>query len=53
MGCIHIEKIDTTAAFILSDKSEFHMIDDQSIAVHTIVSHILMSFSVDETLFPR
>ena len=50
--------MDTTAAwkklhFILSDKSDFHVTDNLSIAVHTFASHILMSFSVDETLLPR
>ena len=47
--------IDTTAAwkklrFILSVRSDFHMIDSLSIAVHAFVSRVLMSFSVDETL---
>ena len=51
-------RIDTIAAwkklyFILLDKSDFHLINDQSIAVHAFVSCILMSFSVDEMLLPR
>ena len=51
-------RIDTTAAweklrFILLDKSDFHMIDNLPIAVHTFASRMLMSFSVDETLLPR
>ena len=29
------------------------MIDSLSIAVHVFVSRVSMSFSVDETLFPR
>ena len=50
--------IDTTAAwkklrFILSVKSDFHMIDSLSIAVHIFVSRVSMSFSIDETLLPR
>ena len=50
--------VDTTVAwkklrFILSEKSDFHMIDNLSIAVHVSASLILMSFSVDETLLPR
>ena len=50
--------IDTTAAwkklrFILSVRSDFHMIESLSIAVHAFVSRVSMSFSVDETLFPR
>ena len=50
-------RIDSTAVrrkilFILSDKSDFHMIDDLSIVVHTFASHILRLFSVDETLLP-
>ena len=49
--------IDTTFAwqklhFILSVRSDFHMIDSLSIAVPVIVSRVLMSFSVDETLLP-
>ena len=45
-------RIDMAAAwkklrFILSDRSDFHMIDNLSIAVHDFTSHILMSFSVD------
>ena len=39
--------------FILADKSDFHMTDNQSIAVHAIASRVFMSFSVDETLLPR
>ena len=38
--------------FILSDKSDFNMIDNLSIGIHAFISRILMSFSVDETLFP-
>ena len=49
--------IDTTVAwkkcrFDLSDRSDFHIIDSQLIAVHGFVRHIL-SLSVDETLLPR
>ena len=50
--------IDTTAArktlhFILSDRSEFLMTNNLSIALHAFASRVLMSFSVDETLLPR
>ena len=50
--------IDTTAAwkklrFILLVRSDFHMINSLSIAVHAFVSHVSVSFSVDETLLPR
>ena len=50
--------IDTTAAwkklrFILSVRSDFHVIDSLLIAVDAFVSHESMSFSVDETLLPR
>ena len=50
--------IDTTTAekqlgFILSARSDFHMIDIQSIAYHAFASHVLMSFSVDETLLQK
>ena len=56
---VHLySSIDTTAAwkilrFILSVRSDFHMIDSLSIAVHAFLSRVLMSFSVDETLLPR
>ena len=39
--------------FILSVRSDFHMIDSLSIFVHAFASRVLMSFSVDETLLPR
>ena len=39
--------------FILSDKFDFHMIDNLSIAVCAFTRYILMSFSVDEMLLPR
>ena len=47
--------IDTTSAwkklrFILSVRSDFHMIESLLIAVHAFVSCVSMSFSVDETL---
>ena len=50
--------IDTTAAwkklrFILSVRSDFHMIESLSIAVHAFVSCVSMSFSVDDMLLPR
>ena len=49
--------IDTTAAwkklrFILSVRSDLHMTNSLSIAVHAFASHVSMSFSVDETLLP-
>ena len=50
--------IDMTTAwkkllFILLVRSDFHMSDSLSIAVHALASHVLMSVSVDETLLPR
>ena len=39
--------------FILSDRSDFHMINNLSIVVHAFASRVYMSFSVDETLLPR
>ena len=48
--------IDITAAwkncFILLDSSDFHMTDNLSISVPVFASHVVMSFSVDATLFP-
>ena len=38
--------------FILSVRSDFCMTDSLLIAVHAFVSHMSMSVSVDETLFP-
>ena len=50
--------IDATAAwkklrFILSVRSDFHIIDSLLIAVHAFVNLVSMSFSVDATLLPR
>ena len=51
-------RLDSTAArkkfrFILSDRSEFNMIDILSIAAHVFARYILMSLSEDETLLPK
>ena len=51
-------RIDTSDAwkklrFVLLDRFNFYMVDNLSIAVHAFASRILMSFSVDETLFPK
>ena len=55
--CIHL--VESTRPsfgkkirFILSDRFDFHTIDDLSITVHAFASRILMSFSVDEMLLP-
>ena len=50
--------IDVTAAwkklrFILSVRSDFHIIDSLLIAVHAFVNLVSMSFSVDSTLLSR
>ena len=56
---VHLySRINMTAAwkrlcFILSDKSDFPMIDDQSIAVYAFARRKLMSFSADEMLLLR
>ena len=39
--------------FMLSDRFDFHMINNLSIAVHAFASCVLISFSVDEILLPR
>ena len=49
-------RLDTTAAwkklcFILSDRSEFHIINNLSIAANVFASCIMMSFSVDRYCF--
>ena len=41
----HDRFLEKKMHFILSDKIDFHMIDNQSIADHTFTGHILMSFS--------
>ena len=58
MWCIHIivstrELLGKKLRFILSDRSDFYLTDSLSIAVYTFASRVLVSFSVDETLFPR
>ena len=56
---VHLySSIDTIAArkklrLNLLDRSDFHMTDSLSIAVHTFASHTLTSFSVDEMLLSR
>ena len=39
--------------YILSDRSDFHMNNTLSIAVHAFGSHVLTSFSVGEMLLPK
>ena len=39
--------------FTLSHWSDFFMTDSISITVHIFASYALISFSVDETLFPK
>ena len=59
MHVVHpYSSIDVTAAwkklrFILSVRSDFHIIDSLLIAVHAFVNLVSMSFSVDATLLPR
>ena len=57
MWCIHTAVLTTAGwkkfRFILSGRSDFHIIDSLSIAVHTFVRRILISLSVNETLLPR
>ena len=55
---VHLHSINMTAAwkklhFILLVRSDFHMNNSLSIAVHAFASHLLMFVSVDETLLPR
>ena len=50
--------IDATATwkklrFILSVRSDFHIIDSLLKAVHAFVNLVSMSFSIEETLLPR
>ena len=39
--------------FYFTEESDFHMMDDQSIAVHAFTRSMLTSLSVDEILLPR
>ena len=52
MWYLHDRCLEKKLRFILSVTSDFHMTDSLSIAVHAFASRMLMSFSVDETLFP-
>ena len=50
--------IDTVTAwkkynFILSERSDFYMIDNLSIALYTFTKRILTSLLVDEILLPK
>ena len=47
MWCTH------RVVFIFSNRSDFHMIDSLSIAVHAFTRRILISLSVDETQLLR
>ena len=47
------EKWRERVSFVLSVRSDFHIIDSLLIAVHAFVNLVSMSLSVDETLFPR
>ena len=39
--------------FILSERSDFYMIDNLLIAIYAFLTHMLTSLSVDEMLLPR
>ena len=41
------------SSFIFSERADFHMINNLSIAVHAFTMHILILLSVDEILLPR
>ena len=41
------------SCFILAERSDFHMIDNQSIVVHPFAKGMLASLSVNEMLLPR
>ena len=47
-----VRLIEYFKGFILSDRSDFHMIDNLSIEVYAFTSCILMSFSVDVKVLP-
>ena len=41
------------SCYTLSDKSDFHLIDNLSISVSTFIWHVLTLLSIDEMLLPR
>ena len=60
--CVHVSEVNTVVLtqlqlkkfrFILSDRSDFHMTDNLSIAVHVFAWRMLTSVSVDEILLPK
>ena len=48
-SCIDTIAVWKKLRFILSVRSDFHMTESLSLAVHAFASHVLMSVSVDET----
>ena len=58
MWCIHTAVLTwpllgKKLSFISSARSDFHVAESLLIAVQAIASHVLISFSVDETWIPR
>ena len=46
-------QLERISLFILSKRSDFHMVDNLSIVVYALPIHMLTSLSVDEILLPR
>ena len=51
--CINATAAWKKLGFLLSDISDFHIIDSLSIAVHTFARRIMTSLSVDDTLLAK
>ena len=56
--CIHTvvltqPQLGRNPVLFFAERSDFHMIDNLSIAVHPLAMHMLPLFSVDEILLPR
>ena len=52
-SCIDTATAKKKSHFILSDRSDFHIIDNLPIAAHAFARRILTTLSVDETLLPK
>ena len=45
--------VKKNSRFILSERSEFYMVNNLSIVVNTVPMYMLTSLSIDEILLPR
>ena len=52
-SCTDTVSVLKNSCFVLSERSDFHMVDNLSIAFHALLMCMLTSLSVDEILLPR